>query len=129
MRRIVAKISRKKIMQNVPNASLGALPMLISLELGFALLAGYFAARFVAGKKTSAPNFKHIPSLAFDMGDWRVHLHHWLIFLAIFIAASIASFFIVSPFVFYGFLGGVIAQGVLHYDDWPRVVVRQKKRT
>jgi len=127
MRRIVAKIRRGQIIQTVPKASVGALAMLISVELGFALLAGYFAARFVAGKKTSAPNWKHIPSLAFDMGDWRIHLHHWVIFLAIFIGAAIASFFIVSPFVFYGFLGGVIAQGVLHYDDWPRVIVRQRK--
>ena len=127
MRRIVAKIPRRQIMQAIPKASLGVLPMLISFELGFALLAGYFVARFIAGRKTSSPNWKHIPSLAFSVGDWRVHLHHWLIFLAIFIAAAIASFFIVSPFAFYGFLGGVIVQGVSHYDDWPKVIVRKQK--
>ena len=127
MRRIVAKISRRQIMQAFPRASLGALPMLISFELGFALFAGYFAARFIAGRKTSAPNWRHIPSLAFTMGDWRVHLHHWLIFLAIFIAAAIASFFIVSPFAFYGLLGGVIFQGVFHYDDWRHIIIRQQK--
>lgn len=127
MRRIVAKIPRRQIIQAVPKASLGALPMLISFELGFALFAGYFAAHFFAGKKTAAPNWQHIPSLAFTMGDWRVHLHHWLVFLGIFIAAAIASFFIVSPFLFYGFLGGVIVQGLLHYEDWPHVVKRQQK--
>jgi hypothetical protein len=113
-------------MENVPNVSLGALPMLISFELGFALLAGYFAARFFAGKKTAAPNWKHFPSLAFSVGDWRVHLHHWLVFSGILAATAFAHFFIVAPFAFYGFLGGVIAQGVLHYDDWPRIVSRQK---
>ncbi|MDA1337415.1 MAG: hypothetical protein O3C23_01480 [bacterium] len=127
MRRIVAGIQRKQMMQNMPNASLGVLTMLISLELGFALLAGYFVARFCAGEKTSERG--RFPSLAFDMGDWRVHLHHWLIFSAILVTAVIANFFIVAPFVFYGFLGGVIAQGVLYYDDWPRVIVRQPKNT
>lgn len=127
MRRIVAKIPRRQIMQAVPKASLGALPMLISFELGFALLAGYFAAHFFAGKKTSAPNWRYIPSLAFTMGNWRVHLHHWLVFLVIFIGAAIASFFVVSPFLFYGFLGGVIVQGLLHYEDWPHIIKRQQK--
>ncbi|MCH7828803.1 hypothetical protein IH982_03030 [Patescibacteria group bacterium] len=125
MRRIVAKISRGQIMQTVPKASLGVLPMLISFELGFALFAGYFAAYFFAGQKTSEQG--RIPSLVFDMGDWRVHLHHWLVFLGIFVGAAIASFFIVSPFLFYGFLGGVIVQGLLHYDDWPRIVSKQEK--
>ena len=125
MRRIVAKISRRQIMQAFPKASLGALPMLISFELGFALFAGYFAAHFFAGQKTSERG--RIPSLVFDMGDWRVHLHHWLVFLSIFVVAAIASFFVVSPFLFYGFLGGVIVQGLSHYDDWPRIVSRHKK--
>ena len=125
MRRIVAKISRRQIMQAFPKASLGVLPMLISFELGFALFAGYFAAHFFAGQKTSERG--RIPSLVFDMGDWRVHLHHWLVFLSIFVVAAIASFFVVSPFLFYGFLGGVIVQGLSHYDDWPRIVSRHKK--
>ena len=125
MRRIVVKISRRQIMQAFPKASLGALPMLISFELGFALFAGYFAAHFFAGQKTSERG--RIPSLVFDMGDWRVHLHHWLVFLSIFVVAAIASFFIVSPFVFYGFLGGVIVQGLFHYEDWPRIIRRQQK--
>jgi len=112
-------------MQTVPKASLGAVPMLISFELGFALLAGYFAAHFVSGQKTSEQG--RLPSLVFDIGNWQVHLHHWLVFLAIFIGAAIASFFIVSPFVFYGFLGGVIAQGLLHYEDWPHIIKRQQK--
>ena len=125
MRRIVAKIPRRQIMQAFPKASLGALPMLISFELGFALLAGYFAAYFVSGQTTSKQG--RLPSLAFTVGDWRVHLHHWLVFLGIFIAAAIASFFVVSPFVFYGFLGGVIVQGLSHYDDWSHIVSKQKK--
>jgi len=121
------KIPRRQIMQAFPKASLGVLPMLISFELGFALLAGYFAAYFFASEKTSGPNRGNFPSLIFTVGNWRVHLHHWLVFFGIFVAAAIASFFIVSPFLFYGFLGGVIVQGLLHYEDWPRVIKRQQK--
>lgn len=111
-------------MRVVPKASLGALPMLVSFELGFALMAGYFAAHFFASDKTAGPNRANIPSLVFHMGAWRVHLHHWLVFLGIFIIAAIANFFVVTPLVFYGFLGGVIVQGVLYYDDWTKVVSR-----
>jgi len=124
MRTIVSRIYRRDLTQYFPKASLGALPMLISLELGFALLAGYFVAHFVAGKKTSERG--RFPSLAFTVRDWRIHLHHWLVFLGLLIATSIAHFFLFAPFVFYGFLGGVIAQGILHYDDWPRIVSKQK---
>jgi hypothetical protein len=124
MRRIIAKIPRKQIAQAFPRASLGALPMLISLELGFALLVGYFAAYFFAGKKTSEQG--RFPSLAFDVGTWRVHLHHWLLFSGILLAAAFAHFFIIAPMVFYGFLSGVIAQGVLYYEDWPRIVSKQR---
>ena len=125
MRRIVARIpTRRQIIQTVPKASLGALPMLLSFELGFALLAGYFAAYFVAGQKTSERG--RFPSLAFDWGRYRIHLHHWLTSLGIFVVAAIASFFIVSPFLFYGFLGGIIVQGLLHYEDWTRIVTKQK---
>ncbi|MDP4007536.1 MAG: hypothetical protein Q8P55_03040 [bacterium] len=124
MRRIIGKIPRRQIMQVAPKASLGALPMLISFELGFALLAGYFAAHYLAGEKTSERG--RIPSLVFNVGDWRFHLHHWFLFLGIFVAAVIANFFIIAPFVFYGFLGGVIVQGLSHYDDWTRIVSKQK---
>lgn len=124
MGRIVPKIQRKDLITTFPKASLGALPMLISFELGFALFAGYFVAHFVAGKETNERG--RFPSLVFNVKDWRIHLHHWLVFLGIFITALVAHFFIIAPFLFYGFLGGVIAQGILHYDDWPRIVSKQK---
>lgn len=46
MRRIIGKIRGKHLIQTVPKASMGALPMLISLEFGLSLLAGYFATWF-----------------------------------------------------------------------------------
>lgn len=99
--------------------------MLISFELGFALLAGYFAAHFFAGKKTSEPG--RFPSLVFEVQDYRIHLHHWLVFLVVLVGATLFNFFLFTPFLFYGFFGGAIFQGLWHYEDWPRIVSKQKK--
>ena len=128
MRRLISRIRqrvpKKDLVSVVPKASLGALPMLISFELGLSLIVGYFTARFFAGEKTAEQG--RLPSLAFGVKNYRIHLHHWLVFLGIFVAAAIANFFVVAPLLFYGFLGGVIFQGVVHYDDWIKIVSRQK---
>lgn len=127
MTNIFRKIPRRGIAQALPRASLGIAPMLLSVELGLSVMAGYFAARFFAGAKTGDRG--RLPSLVFDIKEYRVHLHHWFVFLIILVATAVANFFLAEPAVFYGFLGGVVAQGVLHYEDWPRIVTKQKKHS
>ena len=34
----------------------------------------------------------------------------------------IMQFFVITPLLFYGFLGGIVAQGVFYYEDWRTVV-------
>jgi hypothetical protein len=121
--RIRQRVSTKGLVLTIPKASLGALPMFISFELGLSLIVGYFTARYFAGEKTAEQG--RLPSLTFDIKNYRIHLHHWLVFLGIFAAAVVANFF-VAPLLFYGFLGGVIFQGVLYYDDWTKIVSKQK---
>ncbi len=108
----------------IPSESVGVLPfMLVSFELGVSIVIGYIAARFFAGSRTNEKG--RFPSLTFSVKGYGIHLHHWFLFLGFLLAALVWGFFIVAPTVFYGFLGGVIAQGILMYEDWPRIVFRK----
>lgn len=96
------------------------LPSFVSLELGLSLLTGYIAALVVAGPKSRMRG--RIPSFILKFKQYRVHLHHWLTFSSVFGASMALHFSLVHPLLFYGILGGVIAQGILHYEDWHVVV-------
>lgn len=104
--------------------SLGAVPMLISLELGLSLLAGYFLAKFFSG--SGAKQRGRLGSLVFGISGYQVHLHHWLVSAAILLLAFTFNVVVLGPSVFYGFLGGVMAQGIVNYEDWRQVVWRQR---
>ena len=89
-----------------------------SLELYLGATLGYFTFKFFS---------KRVPSLIFDFGNYRLHLHHWLCGLAILI---FALFFDFLPFPHFslGFLGGAIFQGVYCYNDWYRIVIKKEAR-
>ena len=108
--------------ERFPKASIGIAAMLISFELGISMMSGYFMARFLAGSKTNARG--RIPSLRFCFKTYKVHLHHWFIGLSVLVLTLMLHFFVGTPHVFYGFLSGIIVQGVVYYADWPRIVSR-----
>ena len=121
---ILAYLPKRARSIKIPSESIGVLPfMLVSFELGISILIGYIAARFFAGSETNVKG--RFPSLTFSIKEYGIHLHHWLLFLGFLLAALIWGFFIVATNIFYGFLGGVIAHGILMYEDWPRVVFRK----
>ena len=123
MQELIFRAKTNSLIRRLPRVSLGVVPMLISFELGVSMIIGYFIARFCAGAKTNMPG--RIPSfLVFRVRSYRVHLHHWFVFSNILAVALVLHFFVITPLVFYGFLGGVIAQGVLYYNDWGRIVTK-----
>ncbi|MCP6719345.1 MAG: hypothetical protein KJI71_03880 [Patescibacteria group bacterium] len=90
---------------------------LISLEAYFAGLSGYFFARFSAGK---------LNSLIIDLGRYKFHIHHWLMGS---VALALTVLYNLSPlmnFLFFGFIGGIIFQGISSYSDWHRVLIRKE---
>ena len=115
------KKSIKKSLPALPKVVFWLTPLLISLEAGLSMFLGYLIADFIAGKKTSEQG--RVRSLVFDMRSYRIHVHHWLVFLG-----CIAFAFVLSrtafgvPTVVYGFLGGIVVQGIIDYDDWKSVV-------
>lgn len=103
------KILKSKIFLSFPLA-------LLSLEIYLGSLLGFFSFKLFTGK---------IPSLAFNVGSYRLHFHHWLYGSAILIPALYYNFLPFPQFSL-GFLGGVIFQGIYCYRDWYRVIVKQK---
>jgi ABC-type uncharacterized transport system permease subunit len=122
MKELPKRIKSSYSWQRFPKFSLGFVPALISIELAFSLFIGYFIAVFFAGSRTKAKNRSKVPSLVFQFRQYRIHLHHWLLFLHVMVFAMVAQFFLITPLLFYGFLGGIVAQGVFHYEDWHTVI-------
>lgn len=102
----------------IPTAPL----MFISLEFYLGLIFGYLLTKVLAGKKPGEQGF--IKSLIFNIGSWRVHLHHWLIGAAILVSGVIFSFLSYTSFSF-GFIGGMVYQGVRDYPDWPKIIAKK----
>ena len=122
MRKFTAQNWKDYFFARFPKAYIGISAMLISFELGASMIGGYFMARFLAGSKTNMRG--RIPSIRFYFKTYKVHLHHWFIGLSILVLTLTLHFFVVTPHIFYGFLSGVIVQGVVYYDDWPKIVSR-----
>jgi hypothetical protein len=89
---------------------------------------GYFTGKFFAGDSAGQPGI--INSLIFNLGNWQLHLHHWLLSCLILIFALLFlrkrhSF---NPAVFYfsvGILSGLALQGLFSYDDWHKILFKK----
>lgn len=105
------KITKKsKILLGIPVAFL-------SPQAFIGGLFGYFSANYLS---------KFIPSLLLNIRNYKLHIHHWL-FGLIFGIFTI-SFDFLSPLInpiFFGFLAGIIFQGISNYPDWYKILVKQ----
>jgi hypothetical protein len=112
----------KKIKLIKPKFFLGIPLALFSLEIYFGALFGYLIAKSLSGKQPGQPG--KIKSLAFNIGKYKLHLHHWLLGLGILISAIWYQFLPFPQFSF-GFLGGVVFQGIFSYPDWHRILIKK----
>lgn len=113
------KILKKKVLLGAPAIAL----TFLSLQAFFGAVLGYFLAKFVAGRDTGSPG--KIKSLSFNIGSYRVHLHHWLFGSMVLIPAVYYNFL---PFyqLSFGLLGGIIFQGIYSYSDWHKILMRRR---
>jgi hypothetical protein len=109
------KILSSKILWGIPLA-------LISFQLYLGVILGYLAGKLFSGKETGCHG--RVKSLTFNVGQWNVHLHHWLWGLGVLIAGIFYDFLPFPKFSF-GFLGGLIFQGIICFPDWHRVFEKQ----
>jgi hypothetical protein len=111
----------KKMRLLKPKILLGLSLAIISFQTFLGALFGYFLTKFLAGKEPGKSG--KIKSIIFNIKNWRVHLHHWLIAFGIF---NVFLFWQPQPFSQFslGFLGGVIFQGIYCYPDWSKILIK-----
>ena len=115
----------KKSLPAVPKVVFWLTPLLVSLEAGISMFLGYLVADFFAGKETNQKGRIRNPFI-FDIRSYRIHLHHWLVFLGCLMFAFFLRASVGFPIAIYGFLGGVVVQGIVDYDDWKSVIKKRK---
>lgn len=90
---------------------------LLILNFGLFLIGvffGYFFFDFFSGK---------VPSLVFNIGNYRFHFHHWLYSFVIMIS-NLRYNFLPFPQFSFGFLSGAIFQGIYRYKDWHQIIFK-----
>lgn len=118
MRELMKKLSvNKKIFLSLPVA-------LISLEIYFGIVFGYFLGKFISGKKPGENGL--IKSIVINFGNYKLHLHHWSLSLGILLSNFLVSFYLPFPQFSLSFLGGLMLQGIICYPDWHRILIRKQ---
>jgi hypothetical protein len=87
-------------------------------------IAGFLLARFFAGEEAGEKG--KLGVLRIHVKDYVIHLHHWLYGGVLIIGFH--HFFAAHPWpheaIFYGFLVGVVIQG-LTYSDFYRIIYKK----
>jgi hypothetical protein len=114
------KLNRKKLIIILVALSIAVL-MYFSFYISFASgLVGFIAGKFAGGKKAGIPG--RIKSIVIPLRSYHLHIHHWLLISAVITICSATGFYILSQQLFFGFLAGLVIQGVYCYDDWHRIL-------
>ena len=112
------KIPKSKILLTFPL-------ILLSLEIYLGALSGYFLSKYLSAKTAGQKN-RWWKSIVFEIGNYRMHLHHWLYSLAILIPGLYYNF-LPFPQLSLGFLAGAAFQGIHCYRDWHKVIIKREK--
>ncbi len=108
---------------NISKKSFLALPIaLISLEIYLGIIIGYFCGKFFAGKYDG---YQRIKSIFINIGNYQVHIHHWIASLIIMILASFYNLFPFLPQLFFGICGGLIIQDLYLDEDWRKILIKK----
>ena len=91
-----------------------------SLSFTWGIVVGYLLCR--AFCNLFVKNGK-IDSIFIDYGKWSLHLHHWIMGVAILAAAWVIDYFYLPAF-FAGTICGMIIQDIYDYNDWHKVIVK-----
>ena len=108
----------KKPKINIPKFILGIPIALISVRIYFAVVFGYFFARFLSGR---------LDSVVFSFGNYTLHFHHWMmgaVGLIFFLWYSLSP---TMENLAFGFLCGLIFEGVSSYPDWNKILTKKEK--
>jgi hypothetical protein len=88
-----------------------------SIIAAVGIILGYVATRWFMRKYYDTGRLK---SIVFYFGNWRIHLHHWVVGTLVLVAIPIIGSYHECPKILLGLVGGVIAED---FEDAYRPVV------
>ncbi len=62
-----------------------------------------------------------------DVKGWKFHLHHWIFGIFIVILLLLCGLKSELPKFLWGLLAGLIAHDIYDFDDWNKVLVKEKR--
>ena len=71
-------------------------------------VAGFVVTKYLSGRKDGKQGI--VWSIIIPWWNYRLHLHHWFVFLVVGGIFGVKGFYILAPEVFYGFLSAVVFQ-------------------
>jgi hypothetical protein len=102
-----------------------ALPLAwASLEIFLGVILGYFFGKLCAGQYDG---YQRVKSVFLNIGNYRLHIHHWIIFLIVLVFGVFYNLFPFLPQFFSGVCGGLIIQDLYLDSDWWRILIRRLK--
>ena len=83
---------------------------------------GFLLSKYLGGKEVGSQG--KIKSYFIPLGNYRIHLHHWLLSSGIIIAFTVfkGAYLLPSSLV-YGFFGAIVFHGIYSYNDWYKVLI------
>lgn len=85
---------------------------------------GFLIAKYLGGKTTGERG--KLRSFFIPLGKRKIHLHHWFISSGVMGFALFKGIYILSPDLFYGFLGGLAFHGIYYYTDWYKILIPRR---
>ena len=109
---------KTKFKKITPPVLIGIISFYISGLFLLGIIAGYVVMQYFSGK---------VKSIRFSVGNYRIHLHHWL-YSALFLATIfISGVYDLLPVFVLGIWSGFIFQGIYCYNDWHKILTKKQK--
>lgn len=120
------KIMTKKIKKFILPGTTLIISLYLSVLFAIGVIIGYLGTNLFHKKFIRTGR---IGLLTFNLGKWRIHLHHWLLASLLIFVGYIAHFISSLPIFFIGILGGLIFHDLYSDKTWYKVVYRKKPKT
>lgn len=102
-----------------------ALAQIMALPFYCGAVLGYLSAKYFAGRSTAQPG--KVRSLVFDIGSYRVHLHHWTLSGLLIASLQLKGLQFLESLLpgVSGFCAALIFHGIYSYTDWYKIIRRK----
>ncbi len=103
-----------------------ALAQIMAFPFYCGAVLGYLSAKYFAGRSTAQPG--KVRSLVFNIGSYRVHLHHWTLsslFITPLLLKGIYAHFMEPFLLVCGFCAALVFHGIYSYTDWYKIISRR----